>query len=155
MKQKIKGYFSVEASLLFPCVLLIQIVFVYLAIFCYDRCVLEQCAYEAALRGSYNMIHDNESAFEITDYSAKYLLSDRLFSIHEVKDHVEVTANKIEVTYECFVIVPFLTWMSEITNQTDFSIKVSKSVPRIRQVKTIRAQEFGKEIIEGGDEKLF
>ena len=51
-----KGYFTVEAALVFPMALLFTAMMIFLAFYSYDRCILEQSAYEAALRGTGNHI---------------------------------------------------------------------------------------------------
>lgn len=153
MKKEIKGYFTVEASLLFPFILLVQVIFIYLGIYCYDRCVLEQCAFEAAFRASSNMIHDTNRANEVAKEAAEYLVTDRLLCVTEVTNKVSATANDVTVSYQCDVIIPFITWRLEITKDLDYSIKVSRKVPRVKQIRTIRIQEFGKEIIESGMQK--
>ena len=40
-----KGYFTVEAALVFPMALLFTAMMIFLAFYSYDRCILEQSAY--------------------------------------------------------------------------------------------------------------
>ena len=56
LSEKTGGYFTVEAALLLPFVMMSIVFMIFLSFYCYDRCILEQCAYAAALRGSSNRL---------------------------------------------------------------------------------------------------
>lgn len=145
MKKKQNGYFTVEISLLFPMILMVQIICIYLMIYCYDRCVMEQCAYEAALSGASHMIHENEQACMITKEKAQYLITDRLFSMIQVKSEVTVTGTEVIVVYDATMRMPFVGFTSQIGQDNNHRIRVEKKVPRINQVKIIRMTDRGKE----------
>ena len=49
--RKVKGYFTVEAALLFPFVTGVILLVIYLLFFQYDRCLMEQSASVLAMRG--------------------------------------------------------------------------------------------------------
>lgn len=144
------GYLSLEASLLFPMVLMVQIICIYLMIYCYDRCVMEQCAYEAALAGEDHMIHNNEEAYLITKGKADYLIEDRLFSMAQIKCEVTVTGTEITVVYEGVMRMPFMVFTSMLVQDQNNRIRVEKRIPRINQMKIIRITERGKEMMQNG-----
>lgn len=144
------GYLSLEASLLFPMVLMVQIICIYLMIYCYDRCVMEQCAYEAALAGADHMIHNNEEAYLITEGKADYMIEDRLFSMAQIKCEVTVTGTEITVVYEGVMRMPFMVFTSMLAQDQNNRIRVEKRIPRINQMKIIRITEQGKEMMQNG-----
>lgn len=50
--KKVSGYFTIEASLIFPTVLFLIAFLIYLTFFLYNRCLISQDAYILAYRGS-------------------------------------------------------------------------------------------------------
>ena len=52
IKRRTGGYFTVEAALILPMVILFMTTMLFVGFYVYDRCMLEHCAYEAAVRGS-------------------------------------------------------------------------------------------------------
>ena len=59
LKVFVRGYFTVEAALVMPVVLLGIALVMYLLIFQYDRCLLEQDTGVLALRGSAIQVEDS------------------------------------------------------------------------------------------------
>lgn len=153
-KKELSGYFTVEASLILPMVLLFLVTMLFLAIYSYDRCMLEQCAYEAALRGSRNYYQSNVNAYEETQRAAKELMLGKIFAVDELRCTVDVSHTSVAVAYECVVKVPLLTWLKQFVTDTEFVISVSKKVPRDRQVAIIRAFQAAGKGMEYGSDKL-
>ena len=50
IKRRMGGYFTVEAALILPMVILFMTTMLFVGFYVYDRCMLEHCAYEAAER---------------------------------------------------------------------------------------------------------
>ena len=75
-----KGYFTVEAALVFPMALLFTAMMIFLAFYSYDRCILEQSAYEAALRGTGNHIRSAQEAYNQAYEAAARLTEEKLFA---------------------------------------------------------------------------
>lgn len=149
--KKQDGYFSLEASLLFPLIFMVQIICIYLMIYCYDRCVMEQCAYEAALAGGNHMICDSQEAYLLTKEKADYLIKDRLFSMAQIKSEVTVTGTEIIVKYEGIMRMPFYHFTVIMGQDRENRIRVEKKCPRINQIKIIRLMDRGKEMIQNGN----
>lgn len=63
------GYLTVEASLIMPVVLYVCIFIIYTGFFMYDRCLMKQDAYRAALRGSSVYRNSNQKVYN-TAYEA-------------------------------------------------------------------------------------
>lgn len=132
------GYFTVEAALILPIVLLFLTTMLFMGFYSYDRCILEQSACEAALRGSSNRFSTQEEAYAETESAAQSLLTEKVFAASGLKYTVTVSQKDVTVSYECCVNVPFLSWLSEYLENVDFSIYVTKTVPRSRPVESIR-----------------
>lgn len=139
MKRRENGYFTVEASLIFPMVLLFTVMMIFLAFYSYDRCVLEQSAYEAALRGTGNHIKNAQEAYEEAYEAAGRLADEKLFAIYDFKYDVSVSADFVAVNYYCVVNMPFMGWLCEYVSGIDLTLDISSEARRCRQTKTIRS----------------
>lgn len=135
---KEKGYFTVEASMILPMVTLFMTVMIFMSFYSYDRCILEQSAFQAAVRGSSNLIHSNEDAYLVAYEAASELVNEKLFAVSNLTYEVTASALCVTVTYDCEVNMPFITWLSEFISDVDFTIHVEKKVLRNRQVDTVR-----------------
>lgn len=136
--RKEEGYFTVEAALILPVVLLIFTTVLFLSFYIYDRCILEQSAYGAALRGSTNYYQRNEEAYMAAKRGAISLTEGKLVAASSLENEVTVTERSVTVSYRCIVNMPFLSWLSNFTGDAGFTISVAKEVPRSRQVRLIR-----------------
>ena len=132
------AYFTVEASLIFPFVLLFTVMMIFLAFYSYDRCILEHSAYEAALRGTGNHLDSAKEAEEAARTAAGKLIEGKLFAIHDFHYCVEVNADEVTVSYYCEVNMPMLTWLSNYCSSIDFSLDISRSAKRCRPAKLVR-----------------
>ncbi|MCM1183080.1 MAG: pilus assembly protein [Roseburia sp.] len=132
------AYLTVEAALLLPMALLFIVLMIFLAFYSYDRCILEQSAYEAALRGTGSGIDSAEAAYDASAEAAMQLVRDRLFAVREVEYQVSVTPDAVIVTYRCEVNVPLIAWLGKYVEALDFSFEAHGEARRIRPVRTIR-----------------
>lgn len=140
-RKRMDGYFTVEAALLMPMVILFMTTMLFMAFYVYDRCFLEHCAYEAAVRASSSLYRTNEEAYEAARQAVETLPSHRVFAVNGLDYTVEVSGQQIQVAYECDVNVPLLQWLAQYTDELDFHIIARGSAPRGRQVKLIRAMD--------------
>ncbi len=138
LETKENAYFTVEAALILPIAMLFMTVMIFMAFYSYDRCIIEQSAYEAALRGAKGSIEDAQEAYNIALLAAKRLTEDGLFAIKDLAYDAEVTADSVIVTYSGAVNMPFLAWLGEYIDDLDFSISASGEAKRIRQAQEIR-----------------
>lgn len=96
-KKKVRGYLTVEASLIIPIVVLLIALILNLAFFLYSRCILSQDAYILAFRGS---IRKQESGEEIRRYieeSFKNHFGRRYFGISDLEKNIETNTRKVTV----------------------------------------------------------
>ena len=138
-KRYLNAYFTVEAALILPLVMLFTTMMIFLAFYSYDRCIMEQSAYEAAICGASNHIKEAKIAQKEVKKAAAGLIEGKLFAISDVTCEVKVNANDVIVSYSGNVNMPFVTWLSEYISDTDFSINVSQKARRSHQTKTIRS----------------
>lgn len=138
MGKRENGYFTVEAALIFPMVLLFTVMMIFLAFYSYDRCVLEQSAYEAALRGTGNHIKNAQEAYEQAYEAAGRLVEEKLFAMHDFEYEVSVSAEFVTVRYQCVVNMPLMGWLCEYVSGIDLALDVSSDARRCRQTRTIR-----------------
>ncbi len=133
------GYFTVEAALIMPFVMLIIIMMLFLAVYCYNRCVLEQCAYEAALRGSSNRYRENTLAIQEAMDAAATLTEGKLFALKNLNYEVTVDMNRITVIYTAELNMPFVSWITREFGNQDFKLEVKREALRNRQITLVRA----------------
>ena len=138
MRKRENGYFTVEASLIFPLVLLFTVMMIFLAFYSYDRCVLEQSAYEAALRGTGNHIKSAQEAYLEAHEAAGRLVDEKLFAIHDFEYEVSVSADFVTVQYHCVVNMPLMGWLCEYVSGIDLTLDISSEARRCKQTRTIR-----------------
>ena len=138
MGKRENGYLTVEASLLFPMVLLFTVMMIFLGFYSYDRCVLEQSAYEAALRGTGNHIKSEQEANEEAYEAAGRIVEEKLFAMHDFQYDVSVSADFVTVDYHCVVNMPLMGWLCEYVSEIDLTLDISSKARRCRQTRTIR-----------------
>ena len=92
-KQYEAAYFTVEASLILPAVMLFTVMMIFLGFYSYDRCVMEHSAYEAALRGTNSHYKTAQEAEAAARTAASRLVEDKLFAMHDFQYDVAVDAD--------------------------------------------------------------
>ena len=138
LSEKTGGYFTVEAALLLPFVMMSIVFMIFLSFYCYDRCILEQCAYAAALRGSSNCFENTQEAYEEAVDAAESLIEKKLFAIRNVSTTVRVSAVAVIVSYKCEVNIPGDNWLRGIVGEDVLCMEVSKKVLRNKTVAVLR-----------------
>ena len=106
-KKEEQAYMTVEASLVLPTIIGGIIFILYLGIFLYNYCTINQTAYIAALRGSQIK---NVSTDEIDNYVKKQideLLFQNILAREEVKKEVSTSIGKVTVKMSTDVNIPF------------------------------------------------
>lgn len=127
-----------EAALIFPMALLFTVMMIFLAFFSYDRCILEQSAYEAALRGTGNHIKNAQEAYEEAYHAADTLVEGKLFAIHDFDYEVSVCADFVTVQYHCVGNMPLMGWLCEYVPSMDLTLDISAKAKRCRPTRSVR-----------------
>lgn len=135
---KTTAYFTVEAALLLPFLMMCIVFMIFLSFYCYDRCILEQCAYAAALRGSSNCFDNTHEAYKETVAAAETLIEKKLFAIQNVNTTVRVSAATVTVSYMCEINMPGNNWLKTIIGKDVLDIEVCKKVLRNKSVAILR-----------------
>ena len=115
-----EAYFTVEAVLIFPIALYICIFIIYSGFYIYDRCVISQDAYRAALRGSSLYRQDNKEVYNAAEDTLKMLMTDKYIAA-ECTFMIGVQQD-VNITIEGSTVMPF-RGLALLTGQEDRYIK--------------------------------
>ena len=135
-KKEEQAYMTVEASLVLPTVIGGIIFILYLGIFLYNYCTINQTAYIAALRGSQIK---NVSTDEIDNYVKKQideLLFQNILAREEVKKEVRTSIGKVTVKMSTDVNIPFSDLLSAKIHI--WEIKTEGYANRVNPIEIIR-----------------
>lgn len=124
--------------MILPIVMLFTVMMIFLAFYSYDRCVMEQSAYEAALRGTSSHFKTASEAESASRTAAARLVEEKLFAMHDFSYDITVDAGSVTVTYHCVVNMPIITWLGEYVPGIDMTLDISRSAKRLRPARTIR-----------------
>lgn len=99
------GYMTVEATLMIPIVLYVCIFIIYSGFFVYDRCVMKQDAYRAAMKAGSVYRQDGQEVYNTAWNALEELTVDKYIA---TQCHYEVSVQgKVCVTVQGEVEVPF------------------------------------------------
>lgn len=90
------AYFTVEAVLVFPMVLYVCVFIIYSGFYIYDRCVMRQDAYRAALRGSSLYRQDKQEVYNAAEDTLRMLMQEKYIAVEcnftvKVQQEVSIT----------------------------------------------------------------
>ena len=105
MRKKLRGSYTVEASLIFPFILTVIVFIIFISAFLHDRAVMSSCAYQAALRASLVRTGDGDMK-KAAERAAAYNIEGLLFMTGDVKTAVTVKGDEVTVTYEGTLGIP-------------------------------------------------
>ena len=145
MDNKKNAYFTVEATLVMPIVLVIQITILYLLFFQYNRCLMEQDIAALSIRASVLAKEDDWTMLERMKQEAANLSRDKYVAWEYASPTIELKRNVICLEQKCQQIVPFqmMEWQRESIWQTTIAYKVD----RISPMEVVRSRKK----IEGGE----
>lgn len=104
LNKRLKASFTIELALVFPFILSVIVIIIYLAFYLHDKSVLSSAAYSAAIRGS-QMINGEDIETQVNSYSEK-LIDNRLLATTNITTKISVTKNSVNVEYSGTLIVP-------------------------------------------------
>ncbi len=88
-----RGSFTVEAALIMPMILGVIVLFIYIAMFAHDRCVLEYACQTASARAAYDRSDPEEEAERIMELNTRSsLILNWDMDMHASADETVVTA---------------------------------------------------------------
>ncbi|MDD3368622.1 MAG: hypothetical protein PHP50_06985 [Lachnospiraceae bacterium] len=132
------GYFTIEATLLMPVIIMVILFLYYVSFYLYDCCLLSQDAYLVVLEGGRNMYDDTETATQKAQSMINQQYFDKYMSWKANKNELYVDDKNITVIQSGQVRVPMFSkhfWKFERQN---FFIKVKREGKRRDPVTFIR-----------------
>lgn len=130
-----EGYFTVEATLIMPVVLYVCIFIIYTGFYLYDKCLMKQDAYRAALAGSSIYRDDNQKVYNaaadavVNFAEGKYIATDYIAVI--------TVQSKVKVTVSGQITMPF-HGLAKLTGKEKWEISESAESKCINPVTFIR-----------------
>lgn len=97
---RVKGYMTIEASVIIPITIGITVLSVLLTFFLYNHCVCYQGLYISALRGQQLRWEDNNTVRGKVDESLSELLSNQ---VYEYVSSAEASVSLVKINIECDV----------------------------------------------------
>lgn len=105
-KRRLSGSYTVEASFIFPMIVIVIIFIFYLMFFVHDKCVINAAADQAALRGS-RVSASGGSVYQETENSVRELLDKRLLAAGNLIYDITVSSKEIQVVCKGEILIPF------------------------------------------------
>jgi hypothetical protein len=135
------GYFTLEAALIYPMVMILTVMMIFLAFYVYDRSVLDHSAYQAALIAASSHEDKNDEIMEKAKETAALLTDKRIFALKELNHGVSVDGGSVTVSYNCIVNMPYKAWLASFTRgltDEDMTLEISQTAKRLRPAMLIR-----------------
>lgn len=138
---KEKGYFTVEAAMVFPVAFAIVILVMYLMFFQYNRCLMEQDAGIIALYGAAVTAESNEE--RIAQVRRKMAEMDEEKYIAWAGDEVKLKLEKgkMVVAVEGGTVIPFVKSQGGVLTETTFQNSVFRPASVIRLFRKVMGGE--------------
>ncbi len=136
-KVSLKGSYTVEASLLFPFILSVIVFIMYMSFFLHDRCVMNQSAYQAALRASRIKTDDNR-VMGTAERAAGELMEKTVLATSNVTHSIDISGTEIKVRYEGNLRIPAGTLFMKIYGSDGIKVEGSGSARRKDPIGFIR-----------------
>lgn len=139
------AYFTVEAVLVFPMVLYVCVFIIYSGFYIYDRCVMWQDAYRAALRGSSLYRQDNQEVYNAAEDTLqilskkKYIAAECNFTIKVQREvSIIVTGSTTMPFHGLMMLTGTEDWYMEETAQSKcitpvFFIRMCRQIENTRK----------------------
>ncbi|MBO4375606.1 MAG: pilus assembly protein [Lachnospiraceae bacterium] len=136
-KIKYKGSYTVEASLLFPFILSVIILLMYISFFMHDKCVMNQSAYQAALRASRVKTGENE-VMGTAERAAGELMNKTVLATSDVTHSIDISGSEVQVRYEGTLKIPAGVLFMDICGSDGIKVEGKGCAKRKDPVKFIR-----------------
>lgn len=123
-----KGSYTVEAAFLFPAIMGILVLLLYLAFYLSDLAVLDNLAWKLALEGSLagTQYSDTQEIEQELYEKAKEQLNGRILCVQFMKMELHVTKKKATVAFYGKLVIPGLPFVSEIIGGKDGIVSVER-----------------------------
>lgn len=133
-----KGSSTIEASFLIPIILWILILLIYLAFFFYNKLLVEEVSYIAALRASQLEWSSASQKYDEAQRSMEELLKNKLIAIKKYEKKIQVGATKIEISIKVNQPVPLRSMISRYYQKGTFEYNASQKAKCLKPYQYIR-----------------
>ncbi len=125
MKKQFRASYTVEAAFLFPLIMSVIVLLIYLSFFIHDRAVMDAASYQAALRGS--LVTANKSDFIAkAEKAGDELLKGALLVTKVNRKDIEMENNMLTVTYSGIMSIPGgVSFIPGIPSELELKVKSS------------------------------
>lgn len=137
-RRRAKGSATVELSVLMPIICILIMLLLYLGLYLYNRTVLYGDAYLAAYRAVFEADASNGDAYLTADRQMQEQISDQLAVMDVVQTDITVTYDKVRISYEGTMEVPFLDEQSYLSEWKLFILQEEVCAERHKPVTFIR-----------------
>ncbi|WP_343250743.1 hypothetical protein [Diplocloster hominis] len=124
-----KGSYTVEAAFLFPAILGILVLVLYLAFYLSDLAVLDNLAWQLALEGSLagTQCRDIQEIEQELYEKAEGRLNGRTLCVQFMNMDLDVTKKKTTVSFSGKIVIPGLPFVTEIIGGRDGIVSVERT----------------------------
>lgn len=125
------AYFTVEAAMVMPMVIGIQILLLYLLIFQYNRCLTEQDIAALSVRANTLVGEDDWTLLERMKKGAQGIYQDKYTTWENQSPVMELKKNRIKIEQEGRLRFPFLNdeWSVENMWETNIAYEIKRVSP--------------------------
>ena len=95
--KRLKGYFTVEASMIVPLVIVLIAFILYLTFYLYDRCIVTQDAYILAFRGTLCCGEDSTEIEQLVRSQSVGQYGSKYIGTNPLESRIRVDSKKVEV----------------------------------------------------------
>lgn len=135
--REVKAYFTVEAAMVFPIVLAVQVLLIYLLFFQYNRCLMEQDAGVLSVRSSTLGEEDDWMLLERMQGEAEKLYQEKYIGWEFHSPTLEVKRNRIRIRQEGQQIFHFANTEWQVGN--GWSTDIAYDTQRISPMTFVRS----------------
>ncbi len=136
-KTRLEGSYTIEAALLFPFILTVIVMIMYLSFFLHDRCVMNQSAYQAALRASRVKTEENK-VMGTAQRAAQELMEKTVLATGDISHSVDISGSEVIVRYEGILKIPAGVIFMNISGSDGIRVSGSGRAKRKDPIKFIR-----------------
>ena len=151
MARKYKGSYTVEAAFIFPLVMSVIVLIIYLSFFIHDRAVMDAASYQAAMRGS--LVTSERSDFlKKAEKAGDDLLKEALLVTRISEKNIEMKNNTLTVTYSGIMNIPGgVNFIPGIP--TELRLNVKSSATRLDPTGFVRSCRIVENLKDSTEEK--
>ncbi len=114
VKRKVNAYLTVEAALVFPIVLAVQLLVIYLLVFQYNRCLLNQDMGRLAILGCGAKEQNKEALSEYLKKCSNEIHTEHYFAWRTNALDMELAGDTVRIEGKGEIVFPFPEWGIEV-----------------------------------------